>query len=103
MTLRKAWLLLCLLLLAPAVQADPVTLSASATQANLTATNNLSNQLTTTLAANHTGASQQFFTAGPILPAPEPATLALFGTGLVGIATLVRYRIRRSAGDPDKK
>ncbi len=45
----------------------------------------------------HTGQVQEFIIIVPPTPTPEPATLDLFGTGLIGIATLVRRRVRRSA------
>ena len=41
-----------------------------------------------------TGQVQEFIIIVPPSPVPEPATLALFGSGLIGIATMVRRRTR---------
>ena len=41
-----------------------------------------------------TGQVQEFIIIVPPAPVPEPATLALFGSGLIAIATVVRRRSR---------
>ncbi|MBI1749876.1 MAG: PEP-CTERM sorting domain-containing protein [Acidobacteria bacterium] len=50
-----------------------------------------------------TGQVQEFITTVPAAPMPEPATLALFGTGLFGVATVVRRQTRRAVGHGAKK
>jgi len=98
MKLRKAWLLLPILLVAAAAHADPIKIripagnSASSGSLNFT-----SIQMITSMdPARRTGQAQGSLSAGPTIPAPEPATLALFGSGLIAIATVVRRRSRRT-------
>jgi hypothetical protein len=104
MTLRKASLLLFVLAFTAAAQADPVSMKLTgASNATYGSLNVSGFEMATNLAPpSHSGQSQQVSTSGPTIPAPEPATLALFGTGLIGVATLVRFRIRRAA-EFDKK
>ncbi len=98
MTLRKVCFLLLVLVLAAGAQADPMSLPVAGTNNPILRSMSQENfhMATTLAAARHDGQLQQFVTAGPTIPAPEPATLALFGTGLIGVATLVRLRTRRS-------
>ncbi len=68
---------------------------AAANYANM----NFSNfRVVTNLGPVHrTGQVQEFIIIVPPTPTPEPATLGLFGSGLIGIATMVRRRSRRAA------
>jgi len=43
-----------------------------------------------------TGQVQELIIIVPPSPVPEPATLALFGSGLIAIANVVRRRTRRT-------
>ncbi|HLY60724.1 MAG TPA: PEP-CTERM sorting domain-containing protein [Terriglobia bacterium] len=48
------------------------------------------------LYANGGSASDVMIEGGSVVPVPEPGTLALFGSGLIGIASFVRRKISRS-------
>ena len=50
-----------------------------------------------------TGQVQEFIIIVPPAPVPEPATLALFGSGLIAIATVVRRRSRSTKSASDQK
>jgi hypothetical protein len=50
-----------------------------------------------------TGQVQEFIIIDPPSPVPESATLALFGFGLIGIASVVRRRGRRTDTTSDQK
>ncbi|MCL4522311.1 MAG: PEP-CTERM sorting domain-containing protein [Acidobacteria bacterium] len=50
-----------------------------------------------------TGQVQEFIIIVPPGQVPEPATLALFGTGLIAVATLVRRRTRTSQNSTAQK
>lgn len=50
-----------------------------------------------------TGQVQEFIIIVPPSPVPEPATLALFGSGLIAIANVVRRRGRRTNTTADQK
>jgi hypothetical protein len=50
-----------------------------------------------------TGQVQEFIIIVPPSPVPEPATLALFGSGLIAIATAVRRRSRPAGGAAAQK
>jgi hypothetical protein len=50
-----------------------------------------------------TGQVQEFIIIVPPSPVPEPATLALFGSGLIGIASVVRRRGRPAASAASQK
>lgn len=72
--------------------------------ANFSSINFASFRVVTNLGPVHlTGQVQEFIIIVPPAPVPEPATLALFGSGLIAIATVVRRRTRRANHAPAHK
>ena len=68
----------------------------STAEVDFTIANPTSGLTLTDLAGKTAGTSESFsFSAGQVTPVPEPGTLALFGSGLIGVAGLIRRKLVR--------
>jgi hypothetical protein len=105
MKLRKALLFLPILLIAIVAQASPVGMKVAANESHTSAlTRTVSVQAISSFRFSYGVAQPQGFLSSALpSPIPELATLLLFGSGLIGIAAMIRRRSGRSEDAPGKK